>query len=57
LDSAADFGNSRAEKFDHRSPETIGNEKSPPFAAFLIQERKFSENENAWLATQRQGSE
>jgi len=32
LDSAGDFGNVRPKKFEHRSPETFGDEKSPHLA-------------------------
>jgi hypothetical protein len=46
------FGNSRPKKFEHRSPETIGDEKSPCFAGPSPQRRKFSVARNAWLATQ-----
>jgi hypothetical protein len=34
------FGNSRAKKFDHRSLETIGDEKSPHLAGLSHQGKK-----------------
>ena len=34
------FGNSRAKKFDHRSPETNGDEKSPHLAGLSHQGKK-----------------